>query len=205
MFRRSAMLAATLSLLVLSARPAAALEVTPFAGAMMPVKTLFMDSGGSSVFRMGNHSVYGLSLGTTVSDRLGVELALGAGSGKIELIGGGELFELESTMLFADLRGRVGLAGGEDASLGLVLGGGYTNYKIGIFDLAEENDQGKFLGRLTGVAGLDVRAGLSDRVKLTVSALDRIHVSGIALDTAEGSEKTQHDLMFTAGLRFPLD
>lgn len=154
---------------------------------------------------MGDHSLYGLALGTTVSDKLGVELVLGAGSGELELVGGTAI-KLESTTLLADLRGRIGIAGGEDASLGLVFGGGYTNYKVGLFDLADENDQGAFLGRLTGVGGLDVRAGLSDRVKLTVSALDRIHISGLAFDgIGEGSEKTQHDLTFTAGLRFPLN
>ena len=202
MLRRFALLISCTTVLLLAPRPAAALEVTPFAGTMMPVKTLVM--APSTYLRMSDHSVYGLSLGTSVSENLGVELAIAGGSGEIEVVGATAL-KLESTMLLADLRGRIGVAGGEDASLGLVAGVGYTNFKIGLFDFAEENDQGKFLGRLTGVGGLDVRASLSDRVKLTVSALDRIHVQGVGLDLGEASEKTQHDLTFTAGLRFPLN
>jgi hypothetical protein len=192
-------LMASFCLVAVSPRPAAALEVTPHVGALIPARALV---GGDVWARMAGHSVLGLSLGTSVSDRLGLELSLAAGSGTMEYFAR----ELKSTVLLADVRGRWAIRGNEDASLGLVVGGGYTDFDVGYFESLEDVGLASFVGRLTGIAGLDVRGRLSDRVHLTVSALDRIHDQGAShYSWREAPEKLQHDVMFTAGLRFPLD
>jgi len=185
---------------------AAGTEVTPFVGIIAPTQNLM--TGPSALYRMGDHSVYGLTIGRAVAERFGVELALGAGSGHLEAIGG-DAFEFGSTVLIADLRGRFRLAGDASTSLGLVVGGAYTNYKVGYFDFAEDQlDEDVFDPTFGGVAGLDVRAGLSDRLALTVTALDRFHGSGVNTDSealgTEIEDKSQHDFMFTAGLKFEL-
>ncbi len=207
MHRKWIALAATV-VLVAAARPAQAeLSVTPSIGALVPTKNLIM--APSTYLRLSNHTLYGLTLGLPVAQRLELQLALTAGNGKMELTGG-DSFELSSTALFADLRGRFAVAGSGDTNLGVVLGAGWTDYKIGIFDLAEEmNTLGEgegFSGELTGIVGLDFRAPLSDRLHVTFGAVDRIHETGLseAVLGSDTVEKTQHDLQFTAGLRFPL-
>ena len=45
---------------------------------------------------------------------------------------------------------------------------------------------------------------MSDRLHLTVSAIDRVHEQGLVAEGLDLAEKTQHDLLFSAGLRFPL-
>lgn len=204
MTRRSLALAALLALMLFPLRPArAAIDVTPFVGAMIPAKTQFMDASGSSYLRMETHTVYGLTFASSLNEKLGMEVVLGTGTGKLELVGG-DRFELASTAYFADLRGRIRLLGGSQSSLSGVLGVGYTDFAVGLFDLAEETDLGTFIGRVTGVLGAEVQSSLSDRVHLNVTMVDRIHAAGIALNGfgSEPIQKTQNDITITAGLTF---
>ena len=204
MTRRSLALVALLALMVFPLRPArAAIDVTPFIGAMIPAKTQFMEGSGSTYLRMETHTVYGLTLGSSLNEKLGMQVVLGTGTGKMELVGG-DRFELASTVFFADLRGRLRLLGGSQSSLSGVVGVGYTDFAIGLFDLADETDLGTFIGRATGVVGAEIHSDLSDRVRLNVTMVDRIHASGVGLNVFGGDsiEKTQNDITITAGLTF---
>jgi len=192
---------AALLLSAVFARPTLALEATPFAGPMIPTKALVLLTNGGAFIRMQSHTVYGFALGSELSPRLGLEAVLGVGTGKLELVGGGENLIMGSTMYMADVRANVRLAGSDGARLGLLLGGGYTDVETGIFDLADETDAGTFQGRLTGVAGLGMRGRLSDRLHARVEVVDRIHLQGAKLeDTTAFAEKTQNDIVATLGL-----
>lgn len=206
MNRRHAILAALLALSAATSRPAfAALDATPFVGAMIPANSQLLITSGSSYIRMQTHTVYGLSIGCPLKDKIGGELVLAAGTGKMEIVGGSAALPLASTVFMADLRGRMRLLGTERSSLSGVLGIGYTDFNSGLFDLAHETDQGTFIGRLTGVAGVEVHGDLTDQARLNIGLVDRVHVSGVGLNIGtDGSEKTQNDLVATAGLTFAL-
>jgi hypothetical protein len=208
MTRKYLSLAALIALLIVPSGPAlAAIEATPFIGAMIPVNSLLLlTSASSSYLRMQTHTVYGLSLGVPLKGRIGLEAVLGTGSGKMEIVGGSTSFLLGSTLFLADLRGRVRLLGGDQSQLAAVLGVGYTDFSSGIFDLAHETNQGSFVGRLTGVAGTELRGDLSDRVHLNVVIVDRIHDEGAGLNGlgSEVSRKTQNDIVATTGLTFSM-
>ena len=202
---RSLALAMLVALLLAPPKQALAIEASPFVGVMLPANSILLAGDGTAYIRMQTHTVYGLGLGTSITERIGAEVVLGAGTGKMELQGSGTSFAFPSTMFFADLRARARLLGGNRSSLGLVLGVGYTDFKLGLFDLANETDQGDFIGRLTGVAGVDVRTQLSERLDLKVVLVDRIHKHGAGLNIGPGfSEKTQNDVFATAGLAFAL-
>jgi hypothetical protein len=205
MTRNHLTLALLAILLTAPLKQALAIEASPFVGAMLPANSLLLAGDGSSYLRMQTHTVYGLGLGTSLTKRIGIEAVLGAGTGKLELQGSGSSFYFPTTMFFADLRARARLLGGERSSLGLVLGVGYTDFKMGLFDLANETDQGDYIGRLTGIAGVDVRTELSEHLALKMVMVDRIHKEGAGLDLGPGfSEKTQNDVFATAGLAFTL-
>lgn len=204
MIRRRIVLLASLVVLSSSVRPAmAALEASPFAGAMVPANALILLTGTSTYIRMQTHSVFGLAVGSSMTERIGIEAVLGVGTGKLEVAS--TAVSMGSTMFLADLRATMRVIGGDDAQLGLVLGGGYTDVNTGLFDLLDETGLGDFMGRLTGVGGLALRAGLSEKLRLKAEVVDRIHVQGIRLNsTTESSEKTQHDIVATVGLTFRL-
>lgn len=205
MTRRHVALALLAALLLAPLKQALAVEASPFVGAMLPANSMLLAGDGSAYLRMQTYTVYGLGLGTSVTDRIGAEVVLGAGSGKMELQGSGSSFAFPTTMFFADLRARARMLGGNQSSLGLVLGVGYTDFKLGLFDLAHETDQGDFIGRLTGVAGVDLRTQLSERLGLKMVIVDRLHKHGASLDLGPGySDKTQNDVFATAGLAFSL-
>lgn len=182
----------------------AACDVTPFIGASVPTKSLIIQSSGPAIFRNKTHAIYGLSIGTSFSNKFGAEVVLGAGSGSIEVVST-EALELASTMLIADVRGNFRIMGNDQAGLGIVGGVGYTMQKIGLFDYVELNDGGEFKGKLTGILGLGFDAEVSDRMGISVEMVDRIRQQGIEVDGATGlNEPTQHDVTITAGLSFPL-
>ena len=198
-------LAATTLLLTPCHAARAACDITPFIGASVPTRALHIQIAGATLIRNTTHTVYGLALGTSFTDRFGAELVLGAGSGSIEVIGGSDVLDIASTLLIADARGRFRIAGGDQANIGLVGGVGYTTQKIALFDYAELTDAGKFEGKLTGILGLSFGAALSDRLRLSMEMVDRIREPGIVLTGATGlREPTQHDVTVTAGLSFPL-
>jgi len=205
--RRAATLALILGLSLVTFRPAAAksLEVTPFVGAMIPANSLFLVTGGGSYIRNSTHTIYGLSLGCPMKDKIGAEIVLATGTGKLEVVGGTQL-QLSSTVFIADLRGRYLLLGNEGSHLAGVLGVGYTDFNTGLFDLAHETGQGTYIGRLTGIVGAEVHGTVSDQTHLNLSFVDRIHESGIGLNNGglDGSKKTQNDLVTTAGITFGL-
>jgi hypothetical protein len=179
-------------------------EVSPFVGAMIPANTLLIENAGATYIRMKTHTIYGLDVEHSLSPRLGLDFVLATGTGSMEIVGGGAAFELASTAFIADLRARMRLLGQEDDNLGLVLGVGYTDFNSGLLDVAHETDQGTFMGRLTGIAGVDLHGHLTDRLGLKAVFVDRIHVSGLQIDGISGEpgsiEKTQNDLCITAGL-----
>src|SRR5690606_37961761 len=116
---------------------AAQVEVTPFIGAAIPTRSLVVDTAAGLVFRTRPHTLYGLRAGTALSERLAVEAVLAVGSGSLEGIGA-DVFEFGSTMLLADLRGRLRVAGGREAGLVLVGGIGYTDHDVSFLAVAEE-------------------------------------------------------------------
>ncbi len=172
-------------------------------GMALTTRNLVFDTAGVAYVRMPSHAVYGLRLGTAVSERLRVELALFGGSGAMELYNGDDL-AFDFTMLAADLRGRLRVAGGESAALALVGGVGYTHYDVGFWQASEEVDSGSLEGKVTGVVGLGLDAKVGSRLRLSVDVLDRIHAQGLDLLGAPVIEYTQHDLLIAAGLAFPL-
>ena len=205
MTRRYAALALLGALLLAPHKQALAVEASPFVGAMLPANSLLLAGDASSYIRMQTYTVYGLGLSSSLTQRIEGEVVLGAGTGKMELFGTATQFALPATMFFADLRARTRLLGGDHSSLGLVLGVGYTDFKLGLFDLAHETDLGDFIGRLTGVAGVDVRTKLSERLHVKVVIVDRIHKHGVGLNLgSEFAEETQNDVHATAGLSFAL-
>jgi hypothetical protein len=181
--------------------------ITPFVGSMIPLQSLLLDTAGASGFRMQVQTFYGVRFAKPMSSSLGMELALGAGSGTLEAVSA-EVFELQTAVYFADLRARLRVAGGDDAQLGAIVGGGWTQFSSGLFDAAHEGDDDtRFKGTITGIVGLGFTAKLSDRITLSVDATDRIHEQGIdapGLSTGQFTDKLQHDLTFSAGLAFPL-
>ncbi|TMQ66077.1 MAG: hypothetical protein E6K79_04245 [Candidatus Eisenbacteria bacterium] len=207
MLRGLVILAVAAALLFIPLQAAdAACDVTPFVGASVPTKTLLMvTSGSTALIRNRTHTVYGLGVGASFGKRFGAELVAGAGSGTIEVVGTTSI-ELASTLLLADLRGKVRIAGGDQGNIGILGGIGYTTQKIGLFDFAKRTDAGEFKGKLTGVVGLSFGAALSDRLHLSMEMVDRIRQQGAELTaTTTGLvEPTQHDVMITAGLSFPL-
>lgn len=210
MLRRFLLLAVASSLLSVPSAPSAraACDVTPYVGAMIPTKSMIVSlpSGGSgTIIRNSPHTVYGLAISTSMSEKFGAELVLGAGSGDLEVVGGSTVLALNSTVLIADLRGKYRISGNDDASIGLVGGVGYTTQKIGLFDYAQTNDLGEFKAKLTGIVGLSFDAALSDRLHLSMEMVDRIREQGIVIENTTGiKEPTQHDVTVTAGLSFAL-
>jgi hypothetical protein len=183
----------------------AALDATPFVGAMIPANSQLLVTSGSSYIRMQTHTVYGLMLSCPLKDKIGGELVLGTGTGKMEIVGGSTALPLASTLFMVDLRGRMRLLGTERSHLAGVLGVGYTDFNSGLFDLAHETDQGTFIGRLTGIVGAEIHGDLTDQAHLNIGLVDRIHDAGVGLSSGlDGSEKTQNDLVATAGLSFSL-
>jgi hypothetical protein len=182
----------------------AAVDVTPFIGASVPTKSLYIQVSGATLIRNKTNTVYGLGVATSVSKRLDAEVILGAGTGSLEVVSTTAL-ELASTLLFADLRGKFRIAGNDQAHLGLVGGVGYTTQKIGLFDYADLTGSGEFKAKLTGILGVSFGAALSDRLHLSMEMVDRIREQGIVVEGATGlTEPTQHDVTVTAGLSFPI-
>jgi len=189
--------------LPLQSASAGTCEVSPFIGAMIPANTLLIETSGGGYIRMKTHTIYGLDLQHNLSPRLGVDIVLATGTGSMEVVGGSTALELASTAFIADLRGRLRLMGEEDNNLGLVLGVGYTDFNSGLFDFAHETDAGTFLGRLTGIAGVDLHGRLTDRIGLKAVFVDRVHVSGLSINGISGPgnvDKTQNDLTITGGI-----
>lgn len=151
-------------------------------------------------------TVFGLALAREFSPGMALELVGGAGKGSFEAVSGGELIETGTTLWFTDLRGRVALVRKGDTQLAVIGGVGYSRYQSGLFEAATEIDPDtKWKGTFTGIAGLGVKARLSGRIRLTVDVMDRIHPQGIdAPGLGALVEKTQHDIMVSAGLSFPL-
>lgn len=205
MSRRFMTLAVAAALLFIPLQAAnAAWDVTPHIGAAVPLRSLLISGAGPTLIRNQTHTMYGLGLGMSFSKRFGAELVAGVGSGKIEVVSTTAL-TLASTLVYGDLRGKVRIAGGDQASIGLLAGVGYTTQKIGLFDYAKRTDSGEFKGKLTGVVGLEFGAALSDRLHLSMEMADRIREQGIVIDgSTQLYEPTQHDLFITAGLSFPL-
>jgi hypothetical protein len=200
---RAALLLAVSVAAPLGTASAGTCDVTPFVGAMIPANTMLLQTTSSSYLRMRTHTIYGLDVMHSLSPKLGLGVVLATGTGSMELTGGSIGVELASTAFIADLRGRYRLMGQEDDNLGLVLGVGYTDFNSGLFDLAHETDQGTFIGRLTGIAGVDLKGHFTDRLGIKATFVDRIHVSGVQLNGVSGPgyiEKTQNDLCITAGL-----
>ena len=204
--RSNFILAAALA--VASAAPLSAqTEVTPFVGAMIPMRSMLVDTAGASGFRMQAHTIFGIRFSKPMSPSLGLELALGAGSGSLQAVSA-EVLDLKTSVYFADLRARFRIAGDDDTQLGAIIGAGWTQFSSGLFDAAHEGDEDtRFAGTITGMVGLGLKAKLGGRVTLAIDALDRIHEQGVeapGLSTDQFSQKLQHDVTVSAGLAFPL-
>lgn len=185
----------------------AQVTVTPFIGTMIPMRSMLVDTGGTAGFRMQAHTIYGMRFSKPMSPSLGLELALGAGSGTLEAVGT-DVIDLKTSVYFADARARLRIAGDDDAQLGAIVGAGWTQFSSGLFDAAHEADEDtRFKGTITGMVGLGFNARLSNRVSVSVDALDRIHEQGVdapGLNTDQYVKKMQHDVTVAAGLSFPL-
>lgn len=185
----------------------AQVSVTPFAGAMIPMQSLLLDTTGTVYFRMSAHKIYGLRVAKAMSPNLGLAVEGGGGSGNLDLLSGGTPFLVPTSFWFIDARARFRLLGGDAANLGAVAGAGWTRWRAALFDAAEVADPDTRLkGVMTGILGLSVRTTLSDRVRLNFDMTDRIHEQPVeAAGILDGfDESLQHDLTFTAGIQLPL-
>jgi hypothetical protein len=203
---RSKFLIAAALMVGAASTAAAQVEITPFVGAMLPMRSMLLDTAGSAGFRMQAQTIFGVRVTRPMSPSLGLELALGAGSGSFQVVST-ELIDLKTSVYFADLRVNLRVAGNDDARLGVVAGAGWTQYTSGLFDAAHEGDPDTQLkGTVTGMIGLGLKARLGGRLTLSLDALDRIHEQGIDAPaiTAGLNELLQHDVTFSAGLAFPL-
>lgn len=186
----------------------AQVSVTPFVGVVTPLHSQIIDTsgGGGSYFRMRSHTVYGLQLGKQFSPTLGVQVQGGAGNGEMEVVSGGTILRIQSALWFADVRAKLRLLGDADNKLVAIAGAGWSQYSLGLFEAAHElDDSTKFEGKFTGIIGLGAKARLGGRLSLAADLTDRIHGQGIeAPGLDDAIEKTQHDIMFQAGLSIPL-
>lgn len=203
---RSKLLALAALTFGVAAPAAAQLEIAAFAGTMVPLRSMVIDTAGGGYFKMATHSVYGLRIAKTMSPSLGLEFQFGTGTGNLDIVSGGTPLNLPANVYFADARARVRLIGTGDVSLHGIGGVGYTKYGTGLFEAAHEIDSSTELkGVITGVVGLGFRAKVSDRLTLTVDATDRIHEQMVDAASLSGLiEKTQHDATVMAGFSFPL-
>jgi hypothetical protein len=198
-----------LAAFTLLAGPVAAqdLSVSSFVGRSVPMQSLLVDTAGSAYFKFAAHTIYGLRLDKAMSTSFTLGLAAGGGNGELDIVSGGTPLLLPTSFYFIDARARLRLLGGDRADLGAVLGAGWTQWRMGLFDAANEGDPDtKLEGRMTGTIGLSLRSELTDRIALVIDATDRIHdqpleAPGIA---AGFNEILQHDLTFAIGLSFPL-
>lgn len=203
---RSKLLLAAAFLLGGAPAAQAQISITPFAGTMIPMRSLLLDTAGTAGFRMQNQTIFGMQFAKAMSPSLGLELALGAGSGSMQIFST-DVIDLKTSVYFADLRARVRVAGNEDAQLAAVVGAGWTQYTSGLFDAAHEGDPDtQFKGTATGLLGLALKARLGAHANLSFEAIDRIHEQGVDAPGITGglTELMQHDITIAAGLSFPL-
>jgi len=204
---RSKFLVAAALIVGTASTASAQIEVAGFAGTMVPLHVMVMDTAGGTYFNMSAHRVYGIRLGKSLSPTLGLELQLGTGSGSFDALSGGTtpIINLPSNVYFADARLRLRLVGSSDASLNAIGGVGYTKFSTGLFQVAHEQDSGNNLkGVVTGIVGLGVRAKVNGQMTLTVDATDRIHSQMVVVSGGLSGqiEKMQHDATVLAGVSF---
>lgn len=206
---RSRILLAAALMAGTTATASAQLSVTPFVGTMVPLANMLTDSSsGGSYYRMKAHTLYGLRLSKQMSPTLTVQLQAGVGKGEFEAASGSTQIVLSSEMWFADLRGRVRLLGTDETNLGLLVGAGWTQFKMGLFDAVHYGTPDtKLSGKATGIVGLGVRAHLVGTTAFTMDLTDRIHAQPIEAAFLSGStakKPTQQNVTATFGLNFPL-
>lgn len=187
----------------------AQLSITPFIGEMVPLNNMLTDTTGGSgtYYRLNAHTVFGLRLAKQMSPGFALQLQAGTGKGTFEAVSGPTPIALASTVWFADLRGRLRILGNNDANLGVLVGAGWTQFKMGLFDAAHELDSGtKLAGRVTGIVGFGMRAHLVGDAAFTADLTDRIHEQSVdaAFISSAVIKPMQHDLSVTFGLNFPL-
>ncbi|MGH7591704.1 MAG: hypothetical protein ACREL2_09725 [Gemmatimonadales bacterium] len=195
------------TLLAVAPLTAQQLSITPFVGTMIPLKTMVVDTGAGTYYRVTAHTIYGLRLSRQMSSALSVQLQGGIGRGQFEAIGGTSVIELASSVYFADLRVRFRVAGSDATNIGVIGGAGWTQFSNGLFDTAHEQDSGnKLAGRVTGIVGLGMKAHLTGNASFTADLTDRIHEQSVEAPflPAYALKPTQHDLAMSFGLNFPL-
>ena len=206
---RSKLLLAASALACLAAPLAAqGVSVTPFIGTLIPLKTTVMDTTGGSAtyFHFNAQTLYGLRFAKELTPTVALQLQGGVGKGDMEIISGSTPLTLATSLWFADVRARVRIIGPDRANLGVLVGAGWTQFKMGLFDVAHIQNSGNELkGKATGIVGLGVRAHLTGDAAFTADLTDRIHSQPIAAaGLTNAIEPTQHDLAMTFGLNFPL-
>lgn len=206
---RSKLLLAASALACLAAPLAAqGISITPFTGAMIPLKTTVIDTTGGSAtyFHLNAQTLYGLRLAKELTPTVALQLQGGVGKGDMEVISGSAPLTLATSLWFADVRARVRIIGPDRANLGVLVGAGWTQFKTGLFDAAHILDSGnKMNGKATGIVGLGLHAHLTGDASLAADLTDRIHsqpIEGVGLTNA--IKPTQHDVTMTFGLNFRL-
>lgn len=202
---RSKLFFGALAAWVTAAPLSAQVSVTPFVGVMTPLVSQVIDTAAGTYFRFRGHTVFGLQLGKQITPTLGLQVQGGVGNGDLEIASGAPA-RIQSAVWFADVRAKFRLMGNADAKLLAIAGAGWTQYSVGLFEVAHETDDStKFAGKLTGLIGLGSKVRLGSRIFLSADLTDRIHGDGVeAPGLGPLVRKTQHDLTFEAGLAVPL-
>ena len=190
----------------MSSTAQAQVEIAGFAGTMVPLNVMLVDTAGGGYFNLTAHTVYGLRIAKAMSPTLGLEFQVGTGQGDLDVVSGGTPLKLPNHVYFADARVRLRLMGTSDYNLNAIGGVGYTKFGDGLFQAAHELDSGTNMeGKVTGIVGLGFRARMGTHTTLTFDATDRIHSQSVVASSLGGLiEKTQHEATVMAGLAFPL-
>jgi hypothetical protein len=198
----------TLLLVLLGATPAAAqsISVTPFIGKTIPTRSALIDTSGLAGIGPKAHTLYGLRVVREFSPRFALDLSTAVGHGEFSVLVG----QAASSVLMADLRGRLRVAGRDTESstqLSLLLGGGYTRYNNGYYRYAADYQYFDGEGTWTGVGGLHFAIRRPRLGTIELEVVDRVHASGIrVLDTLSPKlpHRTQHDLTVAVGYKLPI-
>lgn len=206
---RSRLLIAVALLAGTASTASAQLSVTPFVGQMIPLANMLTDSSsGGSYYRMTAHTLYGLRLSKQMSPTLALQFQGGVGKGKFEAASGSVQMLLSSELWFADVRGRLRLLGSDETNVGLLVGAGWTQFKMGLIDAVHAGSPDtKLDGKVTGIVGLGVRGRLTAGTAFTMDLTDRIHAQPLEAAFLSGStveKPTQHNVTASIGLNFPL-
>ncbi|MGH7613636.1 MAG: hypothetical protein ACREMW_06295 [Gemmatimonadales bacterium] len=189
-------------------------EVTPFLGSFYALAKLCTDcnannDGSNFEGRQLNSAVFGGRLSYWVSRTIGVEAAFGYTPSRVEeredLAQPGFSQAVSATGTIMMVNGRL-LFRPARTNLHFILGGGIVSRSGELWKLLKDN-QGTKLTSVGGVLGMGVRASVTPRFSLNISAEANLYsfdpTFGVGADPSNGSQ-LQADLLVSVGVPIAL-